>query len=149
MGYALISSYDTVQVVSPTQAVDALYCTIRTTGSGSIVNRTVPQAEFVQDQGAGILNSLATAVDDAISGGLATAAVGSQGIDASGLLFDAVTFTVTYVPSYTTAAPLTATVEIPVDVLTADTSFGSFITGGSATERLGATYQHLKTLAGE
>lgn len=148
MGYALISSYDTVQVFSPTSAVDAIYCTIRTTGSGSIVSRSVPQTEFVTDQGAGILDSLATAVDDAISGGLATAAAGSQGIDVSGLLYDAVTFTVTYAPPYQTIAPLTATVEIPVDVLTADTSLGGFLAGGSATEQLQATYQHLKTLAG-
>lgn len=148
MAYRLISSYDTVQVLSATQAVDAIYCTIVTAGSGSTVQRTVPKSEFAQDHGAGILNSLASAVDDAISGGLAVGATGIQDIDGEGLLFDAVVFTIQYTPAYPTAEPLTTTVTIPVDVLTADTSFGGFLTGGSAADRLQAAYQHLVTLAG-
>jgi|SRR5579864_2061302 len=155
MGYALIGSYDTVQVLSATSAVDVIYCTIVTSGSRSIVQRTVPKAEFSQDQGEGILSSLADAVDGAISGGLATSAVGTQGVDSNGLIYDAVVFTVTYVPPRLTAGPLTTTVEIPVDVLTADTQFGSFLSGpgagqpgGSAADRLDAAYQSLVKLAG-
>lgn len=148
MGYALIGSYDTVQVLSATSTVEVLYCTIVTSGSGSTVQRTVPKAEFAADKGEGILSSLADAVDNAISGGLATGAVGTQGIDANGFIYDAVTFTVSYTPPYPTASPLTTTVEIPVDVLTADTSFGGFVTGGSAADRLNAAYQSLVKLAG-
>jgi hypothetical protein len=148
VAYSLISSYDTVQVLSATTAVDVIYCTIVTSGSNSVVQRTVPKTEFSQDQGEGILSSLADAVDNAISGGLATSAVGTQGVDDSGLIYDAVIFTVTYTPSRPTAGPLTTTVTIPVDILTADTSFGGFITGGSASDRLDAAYQSLVKLAG-
>lgn len=148
MGYSLLSSYDTVQVLSASAAVDVIYCTIITTGSGSIVQRAVPKTEFVSDQGGGILSSLADAVDNAISGGLADSATGTQDLDESGLLYDAVVFTVSYTPQYATTGPLTTTVTIPVNVLTADTSFGGFITGGSASDRLRAAYDSLVKLAG-
>ena len=131
MDYALLSSYDTVQVLSASSTVDVIYCTIVTSGSGSIVQRAVPKSEFVTDQGAGILNSLATAVDDAISGGLADSAVGTQDIDDSGLLYDGVVFTVSYTPSTPTAGPITTTVTVPVNVLTADISFGGFLGMGN------------------
>lgn len=148
MSYRLLSSYDTVQVLGATSAVDVIYCTIATSGSGSIVQRAVPKAEFVQDNGEGILSSLADAVDNAISGGLADAATGTQDLDESGLLYDAVVFTVSYTPNTPTTGPITTTVTIPVDVLTADTSFGGFLTGGSAADRLRAAYDSLVKLAG-
>lgn len=146
--YRLENSYDTVQVLSPTLAVEAIYCTIMTAPSGSIVQRAVPKTEFQSDQGSGILSSLATAVEDMIAGGLATAASGSQTVDASGLLADVVVFTVSYTPPNPIAGTLTTTVEVPVDVLTADTSFGAFLTGGSAIERVKAAYDSLVALAG-
>ena len=148
MTYRLESSYDTVQVFSPTLATEAIYCTIMTAPSGSIVQRTIPKSEFNADQGAGLLESLTAAVEDALAGGLATAAFGTQGVDAAGLIYDAVAFTVTYDPPSPRARPLTTQVEIPMDVLTADTSFGSFLAGGSATERLQAAHDRLATLAG-
>ena len=116
--------------------------------SGSIVQRAVPKTEFQSDQGEGILASLATAVEDMIAGGLATHASGTQGVDSSGLIFDAVTFTVEYTPPTPVAGTLTTTVDVPVDVLTADTSFGSFLTGGSAVDRVRAAYDSLVKLAG-
>lgn len=148
MGYVLKSSYDTVQVLSATSAVDVIYCTIVTDGSGSVVQEAITKHEFEANQGAGELNTLADAVDGAISGGLATFAVGTQGVDASGLIFDAVTFTVEYVPPQPTFAPITTTVEIPVGVLTLDPAIALHITGGNTTERLQAAYDKLKTLAG-
>jgi hypothetical protein len=148
MTYRLVNSYDTVQVLSPTLAVEAIYCTILSMPSGSIVQRAVPKTEFESDQGVGILESLSTAVEDMIAGGLATAASGTQGVDDSGLLYDAVTFTVQYTPPGVIAGTLTTTVDVPVDVLTADTSFGSFLTGGSAQERVRAAYDSLVKLAG-
>lgn len=147
--YNLLSSYDTVQVLSASTAAEAVYCTIQTHGSGSIVQRTVPKAEFNKDRGVGILDSLAHAVDNAISGGLASDAVGTQDIDGTGLVYDAVVFTVEYEPAYITVEPLTTTVTIPVNVLTADTAIGGAVAGGSAAERLQAAYLRLKALAGE
>lgn len=148
MGYVLQSSYDTVQVLSSTSAVDVIYCTIVTSGSGSVVQEAIPKSQFDANQGAGELNALADAVDGAISGGLATFAVGTQGVDSSGLIYDAVTFTVQYVPPNPTFAPITTTVEIPIGVLTLDTGIALHITGGNTTERLQAAYDQLRALAG-
>lgn len=147
MAYRLLDSYDTVQVLSPTTAVDAIYCTIQTSGHGAVVQRTVPKTEFEADRGDGILASLATAVDQVLDGGLAVAAQGTQDVDNAGLLYDGVVFTVEYLPPFATAGPLTTTVTVPVNVLTADTQFGSFLTGGSAQDRLQAAYQRLVALS--
>ena len=37
--YRLQSSYDTVQVFSSSEVVDAIFCTITTNGHGAVVNR--------------------------------------------------------------------------------------------------------------
>lgn len=130
MSYLLQDSYDTVQVLSPTLSVDAIYCTIVSLPSGSVLQRTVPKDEFDRDQGQGILASLSQAVEDLISGGLATGAYGAQEPDDSGLIQDVVVFTVGYVPQGVIAGTITTTVSIPVNILTADTS----IIGGSGLE---------------
>lgn len=149
--YTLQSSYDTVQVFSASEVVDAIYCVIATAGHGAVVNRTIPKANFGKNGiDVGMLNALATAVDEAIDGGLAVAASGVQDVDDSGLLLDAVQFTVQYVPASPTLGPLTTTVTVPVDVVAADTQFGSFLSGGGSTaDRLQAAYANLKTLSGE
>lgn len=147
MPYQTLDSIETVQVYSPTLVSDALLVTIRSYPSGSVLVRTVPQDIFNTGGTSPILASLSDAVEQILQAGVATAAAGTQGIDDSGLLFDAVVFTVTYTPPSPVPGTLTATVEIPVDVITADTQFGSFITGGSAEERLGATYDRLKAMA--
>jgi hypothetical protein len=134
-------------VFSPTLVSDALLVTIRSFPSGSVLIRTVPQDIFSGGGTSPILASLSDAVEGILEAGVATAAVGTQAIDDSGLLFDAVTFTVSYVPSLAVPGTLTATVDVPVDVLTADTQFGSFLAGGSATDRIQATYERLAGMA--
>lgn len=145
--YTLLSSYTTVQVLSPTLASEGLYCTIQSAPSGSIVQRFVPQASFDSDQGRGLLESLATAIEDVISGGTAISASGSQEVDDSGLLADVVVFVVEYTPPTPTVGALTTTVSVPVNVLTADTSFGSFLTGGTALERIQSAHDKLAAMA--
>jgi hypothetical protein len=147
MSYQTIDSIEVVQVYSPTLVSDALLVTIRSFPSGSVLLRTVPQDIFTTGGTSPILASLSNAVENILDGGLATAAQGTQGIDDSGLLFDAVVFTVTYTPSTPIPGTLTATVEIPVDTITADTSFGSFLTGGSAEDQLQATYDRLAAMS--
>lgn len=149
MSYTLLASNDTVQVFSPTQVADALVCTIVSAPSGAILIRTVTMSEFSADQGAGLLGSLSSAVESILGEGIAVGANGTQLVDnASGLLYDAVVFTVAYPQGSGAGSAITATVEVPVNVITADTGFGSFLTGGTAHERILATYNHLKTLAG-
>lgn len=149
MSYVLLDSLPTVQVFSSSLVSQGLLCTIQSAPSGSVLIRTVPQASFQQDQGAGLLNSLADAVENILSEGVATAASGVQGIDASNLLYDAVLFTVTFVPSQPIPGEITGSVEVPVLNITADTQFGSFLQGGSAADAIDAEYQRLKALAGQ
>ena len=149
MSYVLLDSLPTVQVFSPTLVSQALLCTIQSAPSGSVLIRTVPQTSFQADQGAGLLNSLADAVENILAEGTATAAAGTQGIDAANLLYDAVLFTVEYVPAGGVPGEITGSVEVPVLNITADTQFGSFIQGGSAADAINAEYQRLKALAGQ
>ena len=138
----LLAASDTVQVFSPTLVTDALICTWVSSPSGSIIIRTITKADFLNDQGQTLGDSLSDAVEQILGEGIATDANGTQGIDPSGLLYDAVVFTVTYRP------PITASVEIPVNTLTQDTQFAAFIPGDTAAEQILATYNKLKTLAG-
>ena len=152
--YQTIDSIEVVQVFSPTLVSDAILVTIRSFPSGSVLIRTVPQDIFTADKTSPILASLSSAVEDILQGGLATAASGTQGIDDSGLLFDAVIFTVTYQPSVPIPGEISATVTIPVDVVTADTQFGgvgSYFPPGtgfvSAIDQIQATYERLAAMA--
>jgi len=147
MAYRLINSVDNVQVLGPELLVETLLCTIQSFPSGSILVRSVPQDSFVAGDGGPLCASLSAAVEQILSEGTATAAVGFQGIDQSLLLYDAVTFTVTYVPPNPTGGEITAPVTIPVAVITEDTGFGSFTTGGSAADQINATYQRLANMA--
>lgn len=147
MSYQTIDSVEVVQVFSPSLVSDALLVTIRSFPSGSVLIRTVPQTSFDLDQGKGLLSSLSTAVEDAIDGGLASAAVGIQGIDDANQLYDAVVFTVVYSPSSPVPGTITTEVTVPVDVVAADTQFGSFLTGGSLQDRLTAARDKLAAMA--
>lgn len=147
MSYLLLDSVEAVQVYSPTLVADVLVCTIQSFPSGSVLLRTIPQTSFNDDQGQGLLSSLSSAVENVISEGSAIAANGLQVVDDNGLLADVVRFTVGYTPPNGTPGEITATVDVPVNVLTADTQFGSFIEGGSALERISATYQRLAAMA--
>jgi hypothetical protein len=147
MSYVLLDSLPTVQVFSPTLVSQGLLCTISSEPSGSILLRTVPQASFQADQGAALLTSLSDAVEQILQAGVATAAGGVQGLDASSLLYDAVLFTVTYVPPSAVPGEITGSVEIPVTIITLDVSFGSFVQGGNAASIIDAEYQRLLALA--
>ena len=147
MPYTLLNSVDSVQVYGPDLVSETLVCTILSGPSGSTLLRTVPSAEFESDQGQGLLSSLSDAVEQTLQAGTATAAVGNQRVDPSGLLADYVDFTVTYRPPTPVPGEITAVVSIPVNMLTADTSFGSFLSGGSAADQIQATYDRLKAMA--
>lgn len=146
MAYRLINSTDTVLVYGTTVS-DALACTIATSPSGAIVVRTIARAAFEADNGQGLLNSLADAVENILGEGVAIGASGFQSVDVNGFLADFVRFTVGYTPQGGTPGEITADVDIPVPVLTADTQFGSFLDGGSAADRIGATYSRLQAMA--
>lgn len=145
----LQDSRPTVQVYSPTLAEEAEICTFTSAPSGSTLIRTVAQTDFAADKGKALLDSLSDAVESILQEGIATSAVGSQGVDDSGLIYDAVTFTVEYVPTRTVVGRVLGDVQIPVNVLTLDTQFGSVAGVVTAPELILDEYNRLKALAGE
>lgn len=149
MAYQLLDHQTVVQVTGPTLASQAEFCTFTSFPSGSVLIRTVPAAFFDATKEIGLLTSLSDAVENILSEGIAVAAAGTQGLDESQLIFDAVTFTVRYVPTYPIPGTITSELQIDVRNITADTQFGAFLTGGSAADQLSAEYQRLKTIAGE
>lgn len=144
----LINSQTVVQVFGPTLAEEAEFCTFQSFPSGSVLIRTVPEAAFQANSGKALLDSLGDAVESILGEGIAVAATGTQGLDESSLIFDAVTFTVEYVPPAAIPGRILGEVQVPVYLLTLDTAFGGFITGPTAAEMVLAEYNRLKALAG-
>ena len=147
MSYVLLDNPQVVQVQGPQLALQAMLCTIQSFPSGSFLIRTVPMADFAADRGQGLLASLSDAVESTLEAGVATAAEGVQGIDPNDLIYDAVRFTVSYTPPGAAAGNVSVPVDVPVNVLTADTQFGSFLTGGSAADRISEAYQQLVVMS--
>lgn len=148
MSYNLLDSVEAVQVYSPQLVADVLVCTIQSFPSTSVLLRTIPQDTFSKGKGSPLLASLSDAVEQELQGGQAISAYGLQLVDDSGLLVDLVRFTVEYTPPNGTPGSITATVDVPVITLTADTS----LTGGSAgfqsaADMIDATYQNLVKLS--
>lgn len=150
MAYRLLDSASVVQVFSSALVSDALLCSIISYPSNSRLVRTVPQAEFQADSGAGILESLSSAVEQILGEGIAVAASGTQSIDNAGFTEDLVVFTVRYKPTYSSPGAIDGDVSIAVDTLTADESILGSVAGfASAPEIILAEYNRLKALAGE
>ena len=115
--YSLVSSYSTVQVLSPTLVNEVVYCTIRTSPSSVLASKPVDETVF-HSGGAGTdLLNFANAIEDLMSQTPVIAATGQQQIDASGLLQDFVTFTVQYVPKGSSGTSVTAEADVPVAIL--------------------------------
>lgn len=146
MAYQLANSTSTV-LINGTSVTDAVACSIVSFPSGSSLVRTITEADFQNDRGQALLSSLSNAVEQILGEGIAVAASGFQGLDAAGLLADYVRFTVGYTQPGGTAGEITADVDVPVIVVTADTSFGSFLTGGTAQERILDTYNKLQAMS--
>lgn len=144
----LLSSGATVQVWSPTLVTDAVLCTFMSSPSGSVLIRTVPESSFVADQGKLLLDSLSAHVEQLLQAGVAIDAAGTQRPDNNGLLLDAVLFTVAYVPPYAAPGQITGTIEIPVDIIDADTGILRGAGAATAPELLLQEYNRLKALAG-
>jgi len=114
MGYTLLASESTVQVLSPTVVNDVVYCTIQTTPSGAIVSSPVQKDVFDAGQAGVELANLADAIEQVLTLDHVVSAAGVQVLDASGLLADQVAFTVEYVKPGTTGTSVTAEALVPV-----------------------------------
>ena len=141
----------TIQVLSPTQTLDVERVPFTTRPSGVSGWRYVPLDAWLAQGADAWIAPLATAIEDLISGGLASYAVMIEDVDPStNLLVDYVEFTVAYTSpdgSFTS----TTRVDVPVNLLTLDTGFFGSIggTGGTASpaDMLKAAYDQLAATA--
>src|SRR5690242_15017557 len=116
-GYSLLTSEDTVQVLSPTVVNDVVYCTIRTTPSGVIAAIPVQRDKFDKGETGVELTNFADAIEQIMALSEVVAGSGKQSIDANGLLADEVAFTVEYVPSANASTSITAEAVVPTPML--------------------------------
>jgi hypothetical protein len=113
MAYNLLASESTVHVLSPTEVVDAVRATVNTPTHNIIAASIVPESIWGTTAGIDQLNQYAFGVEYIIDHTAAISAVGTQSIDANGLLQHNVTFTVGYTPAGATTGPLTVQVDVP------------------------------------
>jgi hypothetical protein len=155
--YTVVSQRRTVQVLSPTQVADVEEVGFVTHPTGIYAQREVPYQAWAAEGAGSWIGTLATAIENLISGGLATTAMFVQDVDTTGLLTDYLDFTVSYTPSSGPGLPMTTTVRVPVNALTQDQSFGGAIDtyfGGSASpttdpaQALRDAYDALQATAG-
>lgn len=122
MGYTVLGSYPTIQVISPTSVVDVLRITFRTDPSGVVAFANVPYKEVGgftvadADQAASLfLAPLADGIETIMSTGWLAGASGTEDIDASGLLVDYIDCVVQYEPNDPLRpGPFQSIIRIPV-----------------------------------
>lgn len=151
MGYTVLGSYATVQVTGPTTVVDVLRINFRTTPSGVVATANVPYRNLVgftvadADQAASLfISPLADGIERMMGSGRVAGAVGSEDIDASGLLVDYVDATVEYDPADPARpGPFQSVIRIPVGAFD-EPSFYAPLVG----DKINAAYDALVQLAG-
>lgn len=121
--YTPLESHRDIQVLSGTQVIDVERVAGTTVPSGIYFERVVPLTIFGTAAATAYVSRLAQAIEDRISSGLADSAAFVQDVDASGLLFDAIEFLVSYVGPHPEGGAFTTTVTVPVNLLTADPAF--------------------------
>ena len=134
--YFVLDQSPATQVLGQNQVLDAIRVEFTTRPTGIYGQRLVPRAAWQTEGADAWVAPLAQAVENLISGGLATYATWVQTIDDStDLLADAFEFIVAYDPG--DGRPMqSATATVPVTALTADTGFaGALATyfGGSGS----------------
>lgn len=145
--YVLGPTSSTVQVLSPTLVQPVVDCPLTTIPSSVRFDYWLDQATFDAGEGPVLLEAVCGDVEHIMASQPVIAGVGSQQLDASGLLSQQITFTVAYTVPGSTAGPATVDVDVPV------TDFGQ---GAIAGENFGLTdaetiiqtaYAKLKALA--
>jgi hypothetical protein len=146
-GFALKASYPTVQVLSPTLVNDVMYCTIETSPSNVIASIPVQKDVFDASAGGPELTNFADAIEQVMTSANISTAVGTQSLDASGLLQDFVTFTVFYNPPGTTGQTITADADVPVGYLNFTDALIGEASLANVDKIINDTYANLKALA--
>lgn len=126
--YSIVGSYSTVQVITPSLVQPIQYTTIRTQPSGVVAAIALDQAEFNAGTSTPLLTAFADAIEQIMSRTEVIAGIGTQQLDANGLLADYVTFTVQYVGPNTASSGVTAEADVPVGMLNfTDGAIGSLL----------------------
>lgn len=115
--YSIQGSYSTVQVITPTLVQPIQYTTIQTQPSGVIAAIALDQADFTGGTSNVLLQLFADAIEQIMARSEVIAGIGTQQLDANGLLADFVTFTVQYVGPNTAPSGVTAEADVPVGML--------------------------------
>lgn len=147
--YQLVSSFTTVQVLSPTLTDTVEYTTIRTNGSQVIASMAVSESDFTGGTATVLLNDFAQAIDIVMGRPEIIAGVGTQTIDPTGLLSDNVVFTVQYVSANTPPSGVTAEAVVPVGILSTAETIGGQTSMAQVDAILNAVYDSLKSAAGD
>ena len=148
VGYALVGSYETVQVLSPTTINDVVYCTIKTQPSGVVASLPINKTLFDAGQSGDELRAFAQAIETVMSDPRVIAGAGSQSIDDSGLLADNVTFTVQYVDPVHAPNGATALATVPVYALNYSNMSSAGAQENTVNTIIDGVYANLKAAAG-
>jgi hypothetical protein len=135
--YVVVDQSPVTQILGPNNILSGERVEFVTKPSGIYAQRIVPLPKWEEGDTEGWITPLAEAIENMISGGLASYATWLQTVDpASGLLADAISFIVTYDPGDGRPV-MSAEASVPVASLTVDTAFGgvlnSYFGGGSSS----------------
>ena len=146
--YALVGSYSTVQVLSPTLVNDIVYCTIQTQPHNVIASIPVQQSVFDQGQSGVQLTNFAQAIEYVMTDPRVIAGVGSQTIGDTGLLADYVVFTVQFIDQALAPNGATALASVGVGSLDFSEALIGQTLRASVIGIIDAVYANLKAAAG-
>lgn len=148
--YQVVTSYRTVQVMSASTVLDAEYVVCLTVPSGIGFAYAVPLDSWKAGAAGGLLDVIATQLEELAASNHVVGGVGVQDIDAQGLLSDAVDLTVEVDRTAQGLPPLDGVVTIPVQAFfLQETGIGGFHVPGSVSPAalVDAEYARLEALA--
>ena len=129
-------SVRTVQVLGPSQVADVERVSGTTIPHSVYFERDVPLTVFGTAGADDYVNELAVAIEQRLQGGVADSAAFVQDVDDSGLLTDAIQFTVSVPPPPGSVGPFTTTVVVPVNLLTGGLGGNEAIVGAMFDDAL-------------
>jgi hypothetical protein len=149
--YRAYGGYKTVQVLSGGTVRDVQYQPATTLPNGLGFAYSIPYDSYLAGDGGGLLDVIATQLEELFSNGQMIASEATQDLDGNGLIADFVTATVQYDQTATGLPPITGAVDIPVQAFfNQDTGIGGFRVPGakSPNEYVLEEYNRLVALAG-
>ena len=145
--YDLLATASTVQVLSPTLVQPVVDCTLKSKPTGVVFDYWVDKAVWDGGTAPPLLEQVAFNVEHIISATPAISGVGSQHLDANGLLAQSVTFTVAATAPGGTPDALTIEVEVPIGDLDQESFGGQNFGLTAAIDLIDAAYQQLLAAA--